>query len=76
MTRFAISPEHWACERAGLEAPALVDRQVVVIDKMSTTSVKRIKIPKTHIGLNLHVMLSSEMIHQGRAQLVLEGAHS
>ena len=76
MTLFPISSAHWACERAGLESLALVDRHVVVIHEVSTTSVKRIKIPKTHIGLNLHVMLSSEMIHRVRTQLMLEGAHS
>lgn len=76
MTLFPISSAHWACGRAGLESLVLVERHVVGIYEVSTTSVKRIKIPKTHIGLNLHVMLSSEMIHRGRAQLMLKGAHS
>lgn len=62
MTRFPIRPELWAC--------------AVVIHEVSSTSVKRTKITKAHIGLNLHVILSSEMIHRGRPQFVLEGTRS
>lgn len=76
MTRSPISPGLWACERAGLEAPALVDRQVVVIHEVPSNAVKRIKIPSAYIGLNLRFMPSYEMLRRERAQFVLGGAQT
>jgi hypothetical protein len=59
-----------------LIAHALAEGHVVVTHEVPANSVKRIKIPKACVGLNLRFMTPYEMLLRERARFVLGGSQA